>query len=267
MIGKQIRLERIMDRNSRKTVIVPMDHGITLGPIPGLIDMKTTVDQIAAGGANAIIIHKGIVESGHRGRGSDVGLIIHLSGSTVLSPDPNAKVLVCTVEEAIRLGADAVSIHVNIGSDDEKTMLKDLGAIAKVTRDWGMPLVAMMYTRGPKIENEYDPKVVKHAARIGAELGADIVKVAYTGSPESFSEVVEGCFVPVVIAGGEKMETDLQVMEMVMGSLQAGGSGVSIGRNAFQHREPKRLVWAISEMVHHDWSVEQALRYLEGKDE
>ncbi|MGA1839186.1 MAG: 2-amino-3,7-dideoxy-D-threo-hept-6-ulosonate synthase [bacterium] len=266
MIGKQIRLERIMNRNSKRTVIVPMDHGITLGPIPGLIDMKETVNQIAAGGANAIIIHKGVVESGHRGHGADVGLIIHLSGSTVLSPDPNAKVLVCSVEEGVRLGADAVSIHVNIGSDDEKSMLKDLGSVAKVTRDWGMPLVAMMYTRGPKIENEYDPKVVKHAARIGAELGADIVKVAYTGSPETFSQVVEGCFVPVVIAGGEKMETDMQVMEMVKGSLDAGGRGVSIGRNAFQHRDPKRLVWAISQMVHHDWSVEQAIRYLEGKD-
>ena len=266
MIGKQIRLERIMNRNSRRTVIVPMDHGITMGPIPGLINMKETVDQIAAGGANAIILHKGIVESGHRGQGADVGLIIHLSGSTVLSPDPNAKVLVCTVEEAIRLGADAVSIHINIGSDDEKAMLKDLGSIAKFTRDWGVPLVAMMYTRGPKIENEYDPKVVKHAARIGAELGADIVKVAYTGSAESFSLVVEGCFVPVVIAGGEKMETDKQVMEMVKGSLEAGGAGVSIGSNAFQHREPNKLVWAISQMVHHNWSVDQALQYLEGKD-
>ncbi|MGA1843224.1 MAG: 2-amino-3,7-dideoxy-D-threo-hept-6-ulosonate synthase [bacterium] len=266
MIGKQIRLERIMNRNSKRTVIVPMDHGITLGPIPGLIDMKETVGQVAAGGANAIIIHKGIVESGHRGQGADVGLIIHLSGSTVLAPDPNSKVLVCTVEEAIRLGADAVSIHINIGSDDEKVMLKDLGSVAKTTRDWGMPLVAMMYTRGKKVKNEYDPKVVKHAARVGAELGADIVKVAYTGSPESFAEVVNGCFVPVVIAGGEKMETDQQVMEMVKGSLEAGSAGVSIGRNAFQHREPKRLVWAISQMVHHDWSVQQALDYLEGND-
>ncbi|MBN2373653.1 class I fructose-bisphosphate aldolase family protein [bacterium] len=267
MIGKQIRLERIMDRNSRRTVIVPMDHGITMGPIPGLAKMKDTVDQVAAGGANAIIIHKGVVESGHRGHGSDVGLIIHLSGSTILAPDPNAKVLVCSVEEAIRLGADAVSIHVNLGSDDEKEMLKDLGSTAKITHDWGMPLVAMMYTRGPKIKNEYEPKVVKHAARIGAELGADIIKVVYTGSPETFSEVVEGCFVPVVIAGGEKMETDRQVVEMVKGALDAGSSGVSIGRNAFQHKNPKKIVWAISQLVHYNWSVEQALDYLETKDE
>jgi DhnA family fructose-bisphosphate aldolase class Ia len=92
MIGKKIRLERIIDRNSRKTVIVPMDHGVTVGPVKGLADM-----------------HKGIVRAGHRGAGRDVGLIIHLSGGTSMSPDPNAKELVCSVEEAIRLGADAVS--------------------------------------------------------------------------------------------------------------------------------------------------------------
>lgn len=263
MIGKQIRLERIMNRNSRKTVIVPMDHGITLGPIPGLIDIKKSVDAIAAGGANAIIIHKGVVESGHRGGGIDVGLIVHLSASTVLAPDPNAKVLVCSVEEAIRFGADAVSIHVNVGSGDEKSMLKDLGDVAKQAQNWGMPLVAMMYTRGPKVKNEYDPAVVKHAARIGAELGADIVKVAYTGSAESFAEVISGCFVPVVIAGGEKMETDRQVLEMVESSLKAGGAGVSIGRNAFQHQKPQKIVKAISNMVHHGWSLEEALKLLE----
>ena len=81
-----------------------------------------------------------------------------------------------------------------------------------------MPLLAMMYMRGPKVKNGYDVSVVKHAARVGAELGADIVKVPYTGSPESFREVVEGCFVPVVIAGGEKMETDRDILEMVKGS-------------------------------------------------
>lgn len=266
MVGKQIRLERIMNRNSGKTVIVPMDHGITVGPIGGLIDIKKSVDAVADGGANAVILHKGVVAAGHRGgkkNGTrDVGLIIHLSASTALSPDPNAKVLVCTVEEAIRLGADAVSIHVNIGSDDEKSMLKDLGYTAKKAQDWGMPLVAMMYTRGTKIKNEYDQGVVKHAARIGAELGADIIKVVYTGSAESFAEVVEGCFVPVVIAGGQKMETDRQVLEMVYGSLQAGGAGVSIGRNAFQHRRPEYIVGTISNMVHKGWQVQQAIEFL-----
>jgi len=192
MVGKLIRLERIMNRETGRTVIVPMDHGVTVGPIEGLIDMKTTVNQVATGGANAIVIHKGLVEGGHRRRGKDVGLIIHLSGSTSLSPFPNAKTLVCTVEEAIKLGADALSIHVNVGNGTEREMLADLGWVAREARDWGMPLLAMMYPRGERIKDEYDPKVIAHVARLGAELVADIIKVSYTGSVESFRTVVAG---------------------------------------------------------------------------
>jgi len=265
MVGKRIRMERIMDRITGKTVIVPMDHGVTLGPMPGLINMRQTIDAVARGGANAIVIHKGLVEAGHRRSGKDVGLIIHLSASTSVAPDPNSKVLVCTVEEAIKLGADAVSIHVNIGAEDEKAMLKDLGQVARDAAEWGMPLLAMMYMRGPKIKNGYDKNVVKHAARVGAELGADIVKVPYTGSVETFREVVEGCFVPVVIAGGEKMETDRDVLEMVKGSVMAGGAGVSIGRNAFQHRDPERIVRVIYQMVHNGFSVDDGLKELATK--
>jgi predicted phospho-2-dehydro-3-deoxyheptonate aldolase len=252
-----------MDRNSGKTVIVPMDHGVTLGPMIGLTDMRRTINNVAMGGANAIVIHKGLVEAGHRKSGKDVGLILHLSASTCMAPDPNYKVLVCSVEEAIKLGADAVSIHVNIGAEDESSMLKDLGHVARKATEWGMPLLAMMYMRGPKVKNGYDVSVVKHAARVGAELGADIVKVNYTGSPESFREVVEGCFVPVVIAGGEKMETDRDILEMVKGSVTAGGAGVSIGRNAFQHRDPGKIIRVIHKMVHNGFTVEDGLKEME----
>jgi class I fructose-bisphosphate aldolase len=240
-----------------------MDHGISVGPIYGLIDWKATVDAVAEGGANAIVQHKGLVETGHRGSGKDVGLIIHMSASTALAPDPNSKTLVCTIEETIQFGADAVSIHINIGAEDEKEMLHDFGAVSQEARQWGMPLLAMMYTRGPKIKNQYDPDMVKHAARVGAELGADIVKVPYTGTPETFREVVEGCFVPVVIAGGEKMDTDEDILEMVKGCIEAGGAGVSIGRNVFQHRDPSRIVKAISRIVHGNAGVEEALKLLE----
>ncbi len=263
MVGKLIRLERIMNRETGRTVIVPMDHGVTVGPIEGLIDMKTTVNQVASGGANAIVIHKGLVEGGHRRRGKDVGLIIHLSGSTSLSPFPNAKTLVCTVEEAVKLGADALSIHVNIGNGTEREMLSDLGWVAREARDWGMPLLAMMYPRGEKIQDEYDPTVIAHVARLGAELGADIIKVSYTGSVETFRKVVAGCPVPVVIAGGPKMSSDRDILEMVKGSIEAGGAGVSIGRNVFQHRDPSRMVGAISLLVHENSSVEEALSFLQ----
>jgi len=262
MIGKKIRLERIIDRNSHKTVIIPMDHGVTVGPIEGLANMRTAVSNVVAGGANAILMHKGIVRAGHRGTGKDVGLIIHLSGGTAMSPDPNAKELVCTVEEAIKLGADAVSVHINLGAKTDKEMLRQLGAISERCMEWQMPLVAMMYTRGTKIKDEYNVDNVKHAARVGAELGADIVKVVYTGSVKSFAEVVEGCPVPVVIAGGPKMDSDKDIFKMVEGALEAGATGVSIGRNAFQHKKPTRMVQALSKMVHKEATVDEAIKTL-----
>ncbi|OGP56503.1 MAG: fructose-bisphosphate aldolase [Deltaproteobacteria bacterium RBG_13_52_11b] len=262
MIGKSIRMERITDRNSGKTVIVPLDHGVTIGPVAGLIHLQETVDAVANGGANAFIVHKGVAEAGHRRKGKDVGLIIHLSASTQMAPDPNSKTMVCTVEEAIKLGADAVSVHVNLGSEEERSMLNDLGHVGKVAMEWGMPLLAMMYTRGPKVKNEYDVKLVKHAARVGAELGADIVKVVYTGSAESFREVVDGCFVPVVIAGGERMGNDEDIFEMVRGAMAAGAAGVSIGRNVFQHEAPEKIVQTISQIVHTGGSVEERVRKL-----
>jgi predicted phospho-2-dehydro-3-deoxyheptonate aldolase len=263
MIGKTIRLERILDRNTHRTVIVPMDHGVTLGPIPGLQDMKTTINRMVEGGANAIVIHKGIVPAGHRGGGKDVGLILHLSGSTVLSPDPNAKIPVCTVEEAIRFGADAVSLHVNLGAETDTAMLAHLADVSRRCSEWGIPLVAMMYPRGEKIDSQFDVRYVKHAARVAAELGADLVKVNYTGSPDTFAEVCAGCPIPVVIAGGEKMDSDRQILEMVGGALLAGAAGVSIGRNAFQHDDPKRIVQAIGMMVHGGKSITDALGFLQ----
>ena len=262
IIGKRIRMERIINRNTGKTVIVPMDHGISVGPIDGLKDMKAAIQNVAEGGANAIVEHKGLVGEGHRGGGKDIGLIIHLSGSTSLSVYPNAKTLVCSIEEAIKLGADAVSIHINLGDNQEKEMLNDFGRISYDARTWGMPLLAMIYPRGEKIKDEYDVNVIKHAARVGDEMGADIVKVSYTGSEESFREVVEGCSIPVVIAGGEKMNSDREILEMVKGAIRAGGAGISIGRNVFQHNDPKKMVMAMSSIVHDDASVDEALEML-----
>jgi class I fructose-bisphosphate aldolase len=258
-------MERIINRNSGKTVIVPMDHGISVGPIDGLKDMKQAIQKVAEGGANAIVEHKGMVGEGHRGKGKDIGLIIHLSASTSLSLYPNAKTLVCSVEEAVKLGADAVSIHVNLGNGKEKEMLNDFGKVSYEARTWGMPLLAMIYPRGENIKDEFDVNVIKHAARLGNEMGADIIKVSYTGSAETFNEVVSGCSVPVVIAGGAKMDSEKEILEMVKGSIEAGGAGVSIGRNVFQYKDPKVMVRAISCIVNEGGSVEDGLKILDGK--
>jgi len=259
MTGKEYRLRRIMDRKTGRTVIVPMDHGVTVGPIAGIADMRQAVSSVAAGGANAVVVHKGVASGSRVSLGGDTALIVHLSGGTSFSEDPNIKTLVCTVEEAIKLGADAVSVHINVGNRHEERMLMDLAATAQVAGEWGVPLMAMIYARGERIQNEYDPGAIRHAARLGAELGADLVKVPYTGSPETFREVVEGCQVPVVIAGGPRMDTDRAVLEMVRGAVDAGAAGISIGRNVFQHPDPRGIVRALCRIVHHGEGVDEAL--------
>lgn len=228
----------------------------------GIIDIDKTVESISQGGADAILMHKGIVEQGHRGYGKDIGLIVHLSASTSLAPNPNNKVIVTSVEKAIQLGADAVSVHVNLGSETESEMLQELGEISETCSYWGIPLLAMMYPRGQKVENEHDVELVKHAARVGSELGVDIVKTNYTGDPDSFKEVVEGALVPVVIAGGPKVDTDEELLQMVKDSIEVGGAGVAFGRNLFQAENPGKITKAISEVVHNDLEVNEALKFL-----
>ncbi|MEM2093391.1 MAG: 2-amino-3,7-dideoxy-D-threo-hept-6-ulosonate synthase [Candidatus Bathyarchaeia archaeon] len=266
-IGKRIRLDRIMNRNTRRTVIIPMDHGVTVGPINGLYDMKITVNKVAEGGANAVLLHKGIIRAGYRGYGKDIGLIMHMSGGTVLGPDPNTKVQVADVIEAIKLGADAVSIHINVGSKTEPDQLRLLGKTAKVCDEWGIPLLAMMYPRGEKIKNEYDVEAVKHAARVGAELGADIVKTNYTGNEDTFREVVKSCPVPVVIAGGPKTNTDEEFCRMVYHAVRAGAIGVAAGRNVFQHENPTDMVRVLCGIVHEGLEPEKALEKYMRKSE
>ena len=263
MLGKQVRIERIMNRNTGKTVIVPLDHGVTMGPIPGLITLNDTVNKVAEGGANAIVEHSGMVLAGHRRRGKDIGLIVHLSGSTSVAPDPNHKVIVCSVEKAIKLGADAVSIHINIGAEDEPEMLRDFGTISEKCMEWGMPLLAMVYPRGKKVPDEKDPEAIKLAARLAAELGADIVKVPYTGSAKTFAEVVQGCPIPVVIAGGSK-QSEVETLNTIEEVMKAGGAGLSMGRNAFQHENPEKFVRAACLIVHEGQTAKQALKFLRG---
>ncbi len=256
--GKSRRLKRIFENDGR-TFIVPMDHGVTTGPIQGLKNMQSIIDKLSEGGADVIIVHKGIAKNVDI---SNLGLIVHLSGSTKLSQKTNWKVQVCSVEEAIRLGADAVSIHVNVGSLEENEMLRDMGMIIDECDKYGLPLLAMMYPRGPNIKNEHDPELVNHAARLGAEIGADIIKTNYTGSVSSFKEVTSSCPVPTVIAGGPKAKTNKEVLQMVYDSLEAGGAGLSVGRNVFQHKNPTLMAKALSSIVHKNSTVDEAMKIL-----
>ena len=256
--GKTRRLRKIVKGDS-KTFIIAMDHGVTLGPVQGLEDMQQAVNHVVNGGADAVLVHKGIAKHVNTG---DAGLIVHVSASTKLGGKPNLKVGVCTLEEAIRLGADAVSAHINIGTEDEDKMLELLGSLSEQCDSYGIPLLAMMYPRGPNVKNEHEFEVVSHAARIGAELGADIVKTVYTGDLESFRKVVRSCPVPVVVAGGARMKTDSDVLELAESSVEAGAAGLSFGRNVFQHANPETMSRALSAIVHKRATAQEAMKVL-----
>lgn len=256
--GKQVRLSRIM-RNGRM-LCIPMDHSLTVGPIQGLENPEETIIQVAKGGATSFLVQKGIIKS--LKRPVPIGMIIQLSASTSLGMAPNRKILISSVEEAIRLGVDAVSIHVNIGGKEEPEMLQELGMVADSCDAYQIPFIAMMYPRGENIKDPSDPEIVAHVARIGAEGGADLVKTVYTGSEATFREVVRKCPAPVVLAGGSKVDSDLELLKMTSDVMKAGAVGVTYGRNVFQHKNPGLIVKALKRVVVDKSTVEEAMEVL-----
>lgn len=260
-VGALRRFNRIINPKTGRAIIVPMDHGVSDGAPSGLRNMAQAVQDMDDGMADAVLLHKGLIHKAKYEAHMRLGFILHISASTSLSHRPNRKMLVGDVEEAVRLGADAVSIHINLGDDDESMMMSDAGRVAKECSLWGMPLLMMVYARGHDVDS-YDPHNIAHCARVGAELGADIVKVPYTGDPESFARVTEDCGVPVLIAGGPKLDSTRKLLEMVHGSLVAGGAGLSVGRNVFEHPRRVDLLHGLRAMVHNGASVEEALEII-----
>ncbi|ELY89332.1 2-amino-3,7-dideoxy-D-threo-hept-6-ulosonate synthase [Natrialba taiwanensis] len=252
--GLDARLNRIGTDDSY--VIIPMDHGLTMGAVQGLKDIESTIDGVTRGGADAVLTQKGIAPRVHDNKNGK-GYIVHLNGSTTIGPDEQDKRMTGTVEEAIKAGADAVSFHINVGSNYEPDQLTQLAEVTETADRFGIPVLAMAYARGPGVDST-DAESLGHAVRFAEEVGADLVKTGYSGDAESFQHVVESTRLPVVIAGGSR-GTDRETVEMVRGVMDAGGSGVSMGRSIFQHEQPEAITRAVSGVVHDDLSTEDAL--------
>ncbi len=270
--GKKIRLEKLIDKESGKMVFIPIDDGLIDGPEQGLLYQEKKIKEIVAGGANGMLGFKRIAQR-HYNLLGNTGLVLNLTAS-LSGYNHTRKVLVGSVEEALRLGAVGVGVHVNVTSKYESEMLKILGEISDKCDAWGMPLLALMYprTEGKNSDNNYDEllrdkpeeyaKLVRHAARVGVELGADIIKTKYTGNPETFKSVIDACDdVPVIIAGGPKV-SDEKILENIYGAIQAGGAGCCVGRNGFNRDNTTDFVKAAREIVHNKKTVEEALNLL-----
>ncbi|RKS73113.1 2-amino-3,7-dideoxy-D-threo-hept-6-ulosonate synthase [Actinomadura pelletieri DSM 43383] len=247
--ARGLRLRRLFRHGDGRLLVVPLDHSVSDGPLRRG-DLDVLLGELAGTGVDAVVLHKGRLRHVDHAWFGDMSLIVHLNASTRLAPDPDAKYLVTHVEEALRLGADAVSVHVNLGSREEARQVRDLATVAGECERWNVPLLAMMYARGPRISDPRAPELVAHAASLAADLGADIVKTDYAGTPERMTDVVRACPIPVVVAGGPRLTEPDAVLANVSDALDGGAAGVAVGRNVFQAERPGRMAAKIARLVH-----------------
>jgi DhnA family fructose-bisphosphate aldolase class Ia len=258
------RMQRLV-REDGRAVIVAMDHGAFFGFQPGLERPGDVIRQIVNGGADAIMATFGLAQSFAREL-AGAGLILRVDGGVSrLGQRTWRGRQVFGHEAALRLGADGVVVMGFPGSEHEDHNLQDLAALSEQCSEWGLPLVAEMLPRGFEGgEDARTPEALANAVRIGAELGADLIKTQYTGSPETFRQVLAASFVPVVVLGGPKMQDDAAVLQTVYDAIQSGGCGVAMGRNLWGHRTPQKMTAAVAGIVHEGLTVEQALARLNG---
>lgn len=246
-----MRLHRLHRHNPQRILIVPLDHPLADGPIArGGAGLNRLVGQLATNGADAVILHKGNVRHVDPAWFAQTALIIHLSASTAHAQDPDAKFIVSSVEEALRLGADAVSVHVNLGSGREARQIADMAVVADACDRWNMPLVAMMYPRGPRVTEPRDPAIVSHAVAVAVELGADMVKTYMPDSPAELLRLTAWCPTPILVAGGPRVDQEDQLMGFVGAALEGGAAGVAMGRNIFDSDDPGATTRRLARLIH-----------------
>jgi DhnA family fructose-bisphosphate aldolase class Ia len=235
MPGKQRRLRRLFNRQSGKTLMVPIDHAVTMGPKIGLEHPKRLIDTLVQSGVDAIIGHKGILKLFHESL-AFTPFVFHLSGATNLGSDPGYKALVGDVETAVAMGADAVSIHVTLGHPQEREMLSDLGRVSAQCDRFGMPLLVMAYFVRSAKNSGADSAPELHTVRVAQELGADMIKIAYPGDNDRLAEVVASSEVPVIVGGGAR-DAESTFMRNVGNMMATGIAGLAVGRHVFQARD------------------------------
>jgi DhnA family fructose-bisphosphate aldolase class Ia len=232
MHGKQRRLGRLFNRQSGKTLMVPIDHAVTMGPAAGLENPQQLVNTLVRLGVNAVIGHKGVLKHFHDSL-SDTPFILHLSGSTNLGDDPGYKAVVGDVEAAVAMGADAVSVHITLGHAHEREMLADFGRISAQCDRFGMPLLAMVYLDKSAAVTAEGVAPELHGVRVAQELGADIIKLADPGDDALLAEIVTSLQVPVVVGGGSR-QGSVAFLQRINAMMASGISGIAVGRNIFQ---------------------------------
>lgn len=250
--GMRNRLSRIIQPRDGRSLVIPIDHGYFLGPTTGLENPRKTLEPLIPY-LDAIMLTRGILRN-CVDPNFDKGVILRVSGGqSIVGPSLSDEDIITSVEEAIRLNASAVSLSIYVGTEHEHQTLTNLAKLIDECERYGIPVLAVTAV-GKELEKR-EARYLALCCRIAAELGARFVKTYYC---EGFDKVVEGCPVPVLIAGGPKMETEMDVFETIYGSLEAGGAGVVMGRNIWQNEHPVAMIRAVRAIIHEDATPKEA---------
>ncbi|WP_457751662.1 class I fructose-bisphosphate aldolase [Thermococcus sp.] len=270
-VGIRRRLRRFFRRDGR-ALIFAMDHGFEHGPTDfeanwEHVNPKVIVRKVVRAGIDGVMMLPGIVRMAGDELKPDTGLMIKLTSKTNLRPKDEQLMQsqLAFVEDAIKLGADAIAATVYWGSPQEDAMMRQFAEIASYAHDLGFPVVQFAYPRGPYINEKYGKKedysVVMYGARAAAETGADMIKTYWTGSRETFAKVVDAAAgVPVLLSGGAKTDNPVDFLKLVWEVIEAGGSGAVVGRNIFQREDPAPMIKALLRVVHRNEDPEEAAK-------
>jgi fructose-bisphosphate aldolase / 2-amino-3,7-dideoxy-D-threo-hept-6-ulosonate synthase len=268
--GKTIRLNRLIQKETNTCLIVAIDHGMT-SPVflSGLYDTSSRVKESIEGGANVLMLSRGTVKKycGHFHR--DTSLALMLTASAAGRPDGALITPIGSVEESLRIGADAVVVYVALAGENEPEAITFISEVGEACEELGMPLIAEAeypnaYQSLESMSQSLGVDYLKRNARLCAELGADIVKVNWSGDAKSFGEVIKACDRPVVLAGGSLI-SDEELLTRMEAARNVGACGCSVGRNVFQSSKPQAVTEALSRIFRDKWTSKQALEELKEK--
>jgi fructose-bisphosphate aldolase, class I len=243
-----------------KALIVAMDHGLIDGPCRGLENPEGTIEKIIAGGADAVLTSYGTAKR-YASQLAPIGLILRGDGgSTSMGKMDGPASIFYTVDEALRLGADALAVSGYPGSDKEVESLQNIATLVRLGDNWGLPVMAEMVPGGFDSAPEFrSTKNIAMAARVGLELGAAFIKTPYA---PNFNEVTGSCYAPVVILGGAKRGKEADMLADIKAAVENGAAGVAIGRNIFQAESPRAMTAAVAAILHAGVTVEEAMEIL-----
>jgi len=265
--GKEMRLKRLIEPASGTSIICALDHGMTSPRyLEGLTDMEARVREAIAGGANVFMLGRGMYARVVAEFRPDTSLALMLTASAAGRPAGPLVTPIGSVEEALALGADAVVVYVALAGEDEREMIQYASAVGEACERWGMPFIAEAefpnaYQTLHEASSAYGVDYLLRNARLCAELGADIVKVNWSGDAASFGRIVRATGKPVVVAGGT-LVSDAELLTRMEQAVAVGAIGCSVGRNIFQHPSPMAITRALCRVIQERWPANQALEEL-----